>query len=129
MKQRDLDKAKEQVVSSSVGMEKKLDQVDINAEEIIDLSSKMRVSHADATNIYKQQGQQLQEKLSKTKKEVILSVEEDYKTEYLAKRVETNDQDAQCDIWEKPDYKSMLNEKAELKNKKKPKSVSNKLIK
>lgn len=124
MKQKDLDKAKEQVTSNSSNMEKKLDQSEINADEIIDISSKMRVSHADVTNQYKKQGQQLQEKLSKTKKEVILTIEEDYKTEYLAKVVETSSQEAQCDIWEKPDYKSMLNEKAEQKNKKKPKSVS-----
>lgn len=124
MKQKDLDKAKEQVTSNSSNVEKKFDQPEINSDELTDLSSKMRLSHADATNQYKKQGQQLQEKLSKTKKETILTIEEDYKTEYLAKIVETNSQEAQCDIWEKPDYKSMLNEKAEQKNKKKPKSVS-----
>lgn len=105
-------------------MEKKLEQNEIKTEEIKEIVSQMRKSQIDSTNEFKMQSQLLQEKMAKTKKVVNLQVEDDFKTEYLAPAKDKTSSEAQCDIWEKPDIKTLLSEKVEQKNKKKPKSVS-----
>lgn len=124
MKNKELEKAKVEAVSNTNLMEQKIDSGDMKKDEFMELASKMRKSNADATNDIKLQTQLLQEKLSKSKKEVNLKIEEDFKTEYLAPPKDIQNSEAQCEIWEKPDFNTLYTEKVEQKNKKKPISVS-----
>lgn len=79
----------------------------------------MKESNVQTTNEIKQQGILLQEKLQKTRKDQFYEVHDDFKTEYLAILKDVKEDFTQCEIWEKPDLKALMNEHAEKTKKRK----------
>lgn len=114
LRQKEIEKAKIKIESEEV--EKKID--------IKDYATQMRETNIQATNEIKQQGIILTEKLQKTKKDQFYEVQDDFKTEYLAILKDMKEDFVQCEIWEKPDLKALMNEQAEKsKKKEKPKAI------
>lgn len=88
-----------------------------------DLANKYNQSSTTFSNDKKKQTELLQEKMNKTKKEIILEEQDIFKTEYLAAIKPTSESEAQCEIWEKPDFKNLFAAKIEQNNTKKVKPV------